>query len=123
MSLAHPLCLDSVKAASREGVAAIKQEEKKEAKYNSELLPEGSCPLVIPLVFEHFGRWGKQAVRYLNKLAKSARDEEGRRNETDFKTKWRSIISVTLQCCNTKVVSNKTISIAKLERQNVVCAV
>ena len=66
----------------------MKLEEKKEAKYNSEMLPEGSCPLVISLVFEHFGCWGEQAVRYLNKLAKSARDDEGRRNETDFKTKW-----------------------------------
>ena len=93
----------------------MKQEEKKEAKYNSELLPEGSCPLVIPLVFEHFGRWSKQTVRYLNKLAKSARDEEGRRNETDFKTKWRSIIiSVILQHCNAKVVSDKLISKARL---------
>ena len=62
VSLAHPWCLDSVKAASREeGVAAMKREEKKEAKYNSELLPEGSCPLVIPLVFQHFGCWGEQA--------------------------------------------------------------
>ena len=76
MSLAHPWCLDS--ASREEGVAAMKREEKKEAKYNSKLLPRGSCPLVIPLVFEHFGRWGKQAVRYLNKLAKSARDDEGR---------------------------------------------
>ena len=51
-----------------------------------------------------------------NKLAKSARDEEGRRNEIDFKTKWRSIISVTLQHCNAKVISNKLISITRLER-------
>ena len=49
VSLADPWCLDSVKAGSREeGVAAMKREKKKEAKYNSELLPEGSCPLVIP---------------------------------------------------------------------------
>ena len=60
----------------------MKRKEKKEAKYNSELLPEGSCPLVTSLVFKHFGCWGKQGVRYLNKLAKSARDEDGRRNET-----------------------------------------
>ena len=100
----------------------MKRAKEKEEKYNSELLPEGSCPLVIPLVFKHFGRWGEQAVRYLNKLAKSARDEEGRRNETDFKTKWQSIISVTLQRCNAKVTSDKLISIARLERRNVVCA-
>lgn len=85
-------------AASREeGVAAMKREKKKGVKYQSELLPGGSSPRVIPLVFEQFGRWGKQAVKYLNKLAKSARDDEGRRNEVEFKTKWRSIISVTLQ--------------------------
>ena len=56
-------------------------------------------------------------------MAKSARNEEGRRAETDFKTKWRSIISATLQRCNSKVVSDILISIARLERQNVVCAV
>ena len=56
VSLAHPWCLDSVKAAStEEGIAAMKREEKKEAKYNSEQLTEGSCPLVNPLVFQHFG--------------------------------------------------------------------
>ena len=124
MSLAHPRRLDSVKAASREeGVAAMKQEKKKEAKYNAELLPEGSCPLVIPLVFKHFGSSGEQAVRDLNKLAKSARDEEERRNETDFKNKWQSISSVALQRCNAKVVSDKLISIARLEHRNVICAV
>ena len=89
VSLAHLWCLDSMKAASREeGVAAMKREEKKEANYNSELPPEESCPLVIHLVFKHFGCWGEQAVRYLNKLAKSARDDEGKRKEIDFKTKW-----------------------------------
>ena len=63
VSLAHPWCLDLVKAASREeGVATMIREEKKETTCNSELLPEGSCPLDIPLVFEHFGRWGKQAA-------------------------------------------------------------
>ena len=122
MSLAHPWCSDSVKAVSREEtVAAIKREEKIGAKYNSKLLPEGCCLLVIPLVFKHFGCWGKQAVRYLNKLAKSGRDDEGN-GETDFKNNWRSIISVALQRCNVKVVSDKVISIARLERRNVVCS-
>ena len=75
------------------------------------------------LVFKHFGGWGKQTVRYLNKLAKSANNDEGRRNETDFKTKCQSIISVTLQRCNAKVVSDKLISVARLECRNVVCTV
>ena len=101
----------------------MKWKKKKETKDNSELLQERSCRLVIPLVFVHFGRWGKQAVKYLNRLAKNARDDEERRNETDFKTKWQSILSVTLQRCNVKIASDKLISIARLERRNVVCAV
>ena len=64
---------------------------------------------------------GEQAVKYLNKLAKSARHDKGKRNKTKFK-KWQSIISVTLQRCNAKVVSNKLISIARLEHRNVVCS-
>ena len=34
VSLAHPWCLDSVKAACREGLEAMKREEKKGGKYN-----------------------------------------------------------------------------------------
>ena len=62
VSLAHPWCLDSVKAAAREeGVAAMKREEKKEAKYNSELLPEGPAHWSFLLFSNIFGRWGEQA--------------------------------------------------------------
>ena len=49
VSLLHAWCLIPVKAVSREGVAAVKQKEKKEAKYNSS-------------VFKHIGRWCEQAV-------------------------------------------------------------
>ena len=45
VSLAHPWCLDSLKATSIKGVAAMKWEEKKEAQYNSKLLPEGPAYL------------------------------------------------------------------------------
>ena len=43
--------------------------------------------MVIPLVFEHFGPWGnKQLIKYLNKLAKSARDDEGKRMRPTSRT-------------------------------------
>ena len=109
-----------MKAVSKEEeeVAAMKREEKKEAKYNSELLPESP---VIPLAFEILAV-GENKVKYLKCWQKvRARDDE--MIETEFKKKWRSIISVTLQRCNAKVVSDKLISIARLERRNVVCLV
>ena len=89
VSLAHPWCLDSVKVASREeGVAVMKQEEKKEANIILSFRQKGPVYWSFLLFLNFLAVLGEQAVRYLNKLAKSARDDEGRQNETDFKTKW-----------------------------------
>ena len=38
-------------------------------KYGHEVLLCGSKPDLIPLVFEHFGHWGKSAELFLQKLA------------------------------------------------------
>ena len=35
---------------------------------------------VVPLVLEHFGRWGKKAESYLDDLSKRSRDDFGRPN-------------------------------------------
>ena len=59
ISLAHPWCTDLLAlAASTAGIAASRREERKEVKYNQELLPEGIKPSFVPLVLEHFGHWG-----------------------------------------------------------------
>ena len=52
-SLVH--CLLAL-AVSTAGIVASRREERKEVKYNQELLPGGIKPSFVPLVLEHFGR-------------------------------------------------------------------
>ena len=108
ISLAHPWRADILSYASWEdGVAALKREEKKIEKYQQEARPGGSAPNLIPLVFEHFGRWGSEAEKFLNKLSKRSRNEEGKLNASEFKTYWRRLFSITLQRCNSNVLQEK----------------
>ena len=55
---------------------------------------------LIPLVHEHFGRWGKEADDYLDFLSKSSRYIMGRRNEADFRNRWRRQFAIIIQRCN-----------------------
>ena len=88
ISLAHPWYTDLLAlAASIAGIVASRREERKEVKYNQEFLTGGTKTSFVPLVLEHFGRWGIQASNYLNKLAESSRDDEGKKNKAQFKTK------------------------------------
>ena len=114
-SLAHPWCTDLlVLAASTAGIAASRREERKEVKYNQELLPGGIKLSFVPLVLEHFGHWGIQASNDLNKLAESSRDDDGKKNKAQFKTKWRSLISIQLQRNLAKVIADKLYSIHRM---------
>ena len=59
VALAHPWASDILlRAATTGGSAALRREQSKENKYREETLPGGYSPTVVPLVFEHFGRWG-----------------------------------------------------------------
>ena len=44
--------------------AATKRESEKCYKYSKEILPDGSSPEIVPLVFEHFDTRGSQAETY-----------------------------------------------------------
>ena len=79
----------------------------KNAKYDNEILPGGSAPKCIPVVFEHFGTWGVSAERLLNTLSLKSKDKEGKNNSADFKTYWRRRFSVTLQKLNARVMRRK----------------
>ena len=92
---------------STAGIVASRKEDRKKVKHNQGLLPGGIKPSLFPLVLEHFVRWGMQASNYLNKLAKSSRDDEGKKNKAQFKTKWRSLISIQLQRNLAKVIADK----------------
>ena len=110
VSLAHLWSQDILKRASREdGYAARTREEKKMNKYAGQFLPCGSSSKCVPLVFEHFGRWGLQADTFLCHLSKycSRTDAEPFSNDEQFKTFWRKRFSTTLQRCNARVVLKK----------------
>ena len=63
ISLAHSWSVDNVKSASRiDGFAASAREDKKKAKYSEHHLPGGSGSKCVPLVLEHFGRWGEKTL-------------------------------------------------------------
>ena len=65
--------------------------------------------MCIPLVFEHFGRWGLQADAFLYTLSKqcSRIEEDPFRSAEQFKTFWRKRFSLILQRCNAKVILRK----------------
>ena len=104
VSLAHPVSQDILKRASKEDGHAARTRE--ENKYAGEFLPCGSSSKCVPLVFEHFGRWGLQANTFLCHLSKycSRTDAEPLSNDKQFKTFWRKRFSTTLQRCNARDV-------------------
>ena len=108
IALAHPWsneieCL----SATTQRAAANKRENLKIKKYDQELLPEGFRPTFVPIVWEHFGCWGEKAEDYLKKLSQLSRDEDGKSNESTFKTYWRSVFSVCLKRSNARVIDRK----------------
>ena len=95
VSLAHPWSQDILKRASRE--------EKKMNKYAGQFLPCGSkC---VPLVFEHFGRWGLQADTFLCHLSKIL--QQNLFAMTNNSRHFGERFSTTLQRCNARVVLKK----------------
>ena len=109
VALAHPWASDILpRAATTGGSAAMRREQIKENKYAHERLPGRYSPTVVPLVFEHFGRWGvEKASEYLNVLSALWRDDNGRSNIAEFKTHWRRRFSTKLQQFNANVISRK----------------
>ena len=55
-----------------------------------------------------------QASNYLNKLAELSRDDEGKKNKDQCKTKWRSLISIQLQRNLANVIADKLYSIHRM---------
>ena len=61
----------------------------------------------VPLVLEHFGRWGQQAEMYLQHLSSRSTDAYGTTNASSFKTHWRERMSIQLQKANARVIYRK----------------
>ena len=61
----------------------------------------------VPLVMEHFGRWGEEATKYLQELSRRSCDDAGNNNCNEFMCFWRKRFSITLQRCNAKTIAKK----------------
>ena len=87
VSLAHPWAGHIVSQAAKEdGVAAARRQQEKSRKYAEMVDVWGTPSTCVPLVFEHFGRWGEQAHQFLDQLSLQSVDEDGRENSKEFET-------------------------------------
>ena len=75
------------------------------------MLADRSKPIVVALVFEHFGRCGLKAEELLNELGKKVRDFDGR-VAAEFKTFWQMRISISLRKCNSRVILQKLLRLS-----------
>ena len=106
-------------ASNEDGYTAGKAEERKQRKYGQEKLSgNSSSPEFTPLVFESFGRWGEGAETY---LAKRSRDDEGHRNEAEFRGYWRRRPGILLQRCNAHVIQKKLLKMLPAEVDELDC--
>ena len=79
VSLAHPWRKGIMnEAAKAYRHAATKRESEECYKYSKEILPDGSSPEIVPLVFEHFGTWRSQAENLLHEPGRKTGLIEGR---------------------------------------------
>ena len=107
VSLAHPWSQDIIRRASKEnGHAAMTREEKK-MKNIQELVPGGYVSRCVPLVIEHFGRWGTKAENFLQHLSQQSANPEANFNASMFMLYWRKRFSTILQRCNAKIILRK----------------
>ena len=109
IAMAHPWRLDVFpQSRMKEGVAAKRREERKEAKYNKLYSSMGEKSSVVPLVFNHFGRWGKRQKHICQVWHQ---DQEMKQGERMYQTS--NVIGDDVQKCNAKVIAKK---ISKLSR-------
>ena len=80
IAMGHPWSLDDFHRGMK-GVTAKRREERKEAKYSKFYSSTGEKSSVVPLVFEHFGRWGEKAETYLSSLASRLSKRQSREKE------------------------------------------
>ena len=108
VSLSHPWCVDILPNAAREdGAAAARREEKKVEKYKSKRLPGGVILNFVPLVMEHFGRWGLEAQKFLSYLSQLCKSINIDSSPQEFRCFWRRRFAIALQRCNARVLIRK----------------
>ena len=73
----------------------------------------------VPLVMEHFGRWGDEATKYLQELSQRSTDDAGNHNSKAFMCYWRKRFSTTLQKCNAKTICKKILTLTSNDNRNI----
>ena len=78
-------------------------------KYSEELVSGGYVSRCVPLVIEHFGRWGTKAEKFLQHLSQQSVNPEANFNASwsMFVSYWRKRFSTILQRCNAEVILRK----------------
>ena len=61
----------------------------------------------VPLVIDHFRRWGTKAEYFLQHLSQQSANPEANFNASMFVWYWRKRFSTILQRCNAKVILRK----------------
>jgi len=109
--VAHPVCMrQGRRTASGTGVAAEREARAKHVHYRPR--PGGRTVKLVPLAFETYGRWCKESVAELRRLARSRAEIDNGRLAVDPLSvyrgalrRWRQEVSVALQLGNYRVVS------------------
>ncbi|XP_062508840.1 uncharacterized protein LOC134185080 [Corticium candelabrum] len=120
VALSHPWASDILcQAALRDGAAATRREDRKFSKYSQIKLPGMASMKFVPLVMEHFGRWGDEATKYLQELSQRSTDDAGNHNSKAFMCYWRKRFSTTLQKCNAKTICKKILTLTSNDNRNI----
>ena len=83
----HPWASDILnQAAEKDGAAPARKEERKTIQYSQLKLPGVPSLMFVFLVMKHFGRWGKEANKYLQELSQTASHGLGKNNCKEFHT-------------------------------------
>ncbi len=90
IAISYPISKDILsRAAYIDGAAASRRKKIKHTKYKSQLLPRAFATTTIPLVFQHYGRWGDEAQQFLRLfLSHMSYDDDDRHNASSFTTNW-----------------------------------
>ena len=99
--------MDIIRKASKENGHAATTRKEKIKKWSEELVPGGYVSRCVPLVIEHFGRWGTKADNFLQHLSQQSANPEANFNASMFMSYWRKRFSTILQKCNAKVILRK----------------
>jgi hypothetical protein len=108
----HPRCASYVKeAAKTPGFTADRAVKEKYKKYQSAVNQRFR---LTPLVGETYGRWGKETVEFVDRMATLGVERMGREGDRRFKAalkgRWWALLAVAVQKGNAIIISERSMS-------------